>query len=204
LAHGGVLFLDELAEFPRSVLDVLREPLESGEIHISRATRQACFPARFQLLAAMNPCPCGFYGESSGNCRCTGDAVARYQSRLSGPLLDRIDLHISVPWQDYQSLKRAEPGEDSATVRQRVVQAQQLQLSRAGVCNSQLAGEQLREHATLDDAGEALLERAASQLKLSLRSCHRLQRVARTVADLAGEEAIHATHLAEALTYRRS
>lgn len=204
LAHGGVLFLDELAEFPRNVLDVLREPLESGEIHISRAARQACFPARFQLVAAMNPCPCGFHGESTGQCRCSPELVARYQSKLSGPLLDRIDLHISVPWQDYQSLKSAEVGECSADVRARVVKARELQVARAGCSNSLLSGQKLQQYAGLDADCDALMSRAANQLRLSLRSCHRLQKVARTVADLVESQDIHVTHLAEALSFRRS
>lgn len=204
LAHGGVLFLDELAEFPRSVLDVMREPLENGEIHISRAARQACFPARFQLIAAMNPCPCGFHGESSGQCRCSLEQIMRYQSRLSGPLLDRIDLHIAVPWQDYQSLKQAEEGECSAVVRARVVRVREVQMARAGTSNSLLSGRQLQAVAPLDQASEALMEKAANKLKLSLRSCHRLQRVARTIADIAGQESLQVQHLAEALTFRNS
>ena len=203
LAHGGVLFLDELAEFPRSVLDVLREPLENGEIHISRAARQARFPARFQLVAAMNPCPCGFHGESSGQCRCSPELINRYQSRLSGPLLDRIDLHIAVPWQDYKDLKKAQKGESSAVVRARVVEARDRQLCRASCDNSQLSGQQLQEVAALDDQCEALMTAAASKLRLSLRSCHRLQRVARTVADLADAVNIRPEHLAEALAFRQ-
>lgn len=203
LAHGGVLFLDELAEFPRSVLDVLREPLENGEIHISRAARQARFPARFQLVAAMNPCPCGFHGESSGQCRCSPELINRYQSRLSGPLLDRIDLHIAVPWQDYKDLKKAQKGESSAVVRQRVAQARDLQISRASCANSQLSGQQLQQVAVLDGPCEALMTAAASKLRLSLRSCHRLQRVARTVADLADVANIRPEHLAEALSFRQ-
>jgi len=188
LAHGGVLFLDELTEFPRSVLDVLREPLENGEIHISRAARQASFPARFQLVAAMNPCPCGFYGESSGQCRCSPELINRYQSRLSGPLLDRIDLHITVPWQDYQELKQAKKGESSAAVRERVEKVRNHQLVRANCSNAELSGQQLQQVAPLDQACEELMSSAASKLKLSLRSCHRLQRVARTIADLDGSE----------------
>lgn len=203
LAHGGVLFLDELAEFPRSVLDVLREPLENGEIHISRAARQARFPARFQLVAAMNPCPCGFHGESSGQCRCSPELINRYQSRLSGPLLDRIDLHIAVPWQDYKDLKKAQKGESSAEVRRRVAEARDLQISRANCSNSQLSGQHLQQVAVLDEQCEALMTTAASKLRLSLRSCHRLQRVARTIADLAGGAKIRPEHLAEALAFRQ-
>lgn len=203
LAHGGVLFLDELAEFPRSVLDVLREPLENGEIHISRAARQARFPARFQLVAAMNPCPCGFHGESSGQCRCSPELINRYQSRLSGPLLDRIDLHIAVPWQDYKDLKKTQKGESSKVVRARVAQARDLQVSRANCSNSQLSGQKLQQVAVLDEQCEALMTAAASKLRLSLRSCHRLQRVARTVADLADVTNIRSEHLAEALAFRQ-
>ncbi|MGB0865995.1 MAG: YifB family Mg chelatase-like AAA ATPase [Granulosicoccaceae bacterium] len=202
LAHGGVLFLDELAEFPRHVLDVLREPLENGEIHISRAARQASFPARFQLVAAMNPCPCGFYGESFGQCRCSPELINRYQSRLSGPLLDRIDLHVAVPWQDYESLKTAECGEASDDVRERVVRVRRLQIERAGVVNARLSGAVLQQVAALSDECEALIAAAASKLRLSLRSCHRIQRVARTIADLQGSRCIQPSHLAEAISFR--
>ncbi len=203
LAHNGVLFLDELPEWERRVLEVLREPLESGRITISRAARQAEFPARFLLVAAMNPCPCGYAGDVSGRCRCSGEAIARYRARVSGPLLDRIDLQLEVPRPAASELRQdAAPGESSAAVRARVLAARRRQIERAGQANARLGPDALASHCRLDAAGQALLERAIERLQLSPRAAHRSLRVARSIADLAGAAAIAPPHLAEALGYR--
>jgi magnesium chelatase family protein len=204
LAHHGVLFLDELPEWDRRVLEVLREPLESGRITISRAARQAEFPSRFQLVAAMNPCPCGWAGDASGRCRCSADQIARYRGRLSGPLLDRIDLIIEVPRAAAAELRADAPrGEPSAAVRQRVAAARALQLRRADAPNARLAPAGIEQHCVLAPADQALLERAADRLMLSARSVSRVLRVARTIADLDDQAAIATSHLAEAIGYRR-
>jgi magnesium chelatase family protein len=203
LAHHGVLFLDELPEWSRAVLDVLREPLENGRILISRAARQCEFPARFQLVAAMNPCPCGYYGDPSGRCRCSPDLINRYQSRVSGPLMDRIDLRIEVPRPSHRELSGPPSGDDSATVRARVLAARARQQARAGVCNALLGGEALQRDCALADAERRLLEQAAERGWLSARAYHRVLRVARTLADLDGAERIGRTQLLEALSYRR-
>lgn len=203
LAHRGVLFLDELPEFDRRVLEALREPLESGRIHISRASRQAEFPAEFQLIAAMNPCPCGHLGSASGKCRCTPEQIARYRGKLSGPLLDRIDLHIEVPALPPDALQGAPDGEPSAVVRARVCAARERQLARQGVPNARLDNRGIERHCPPDAAGANLLRQAMQRLGLSARAYHRILKVARTIADLAGSEAIRAAHLAEAVRYRR-
>jgi magnesium chelatase family protein len=205
LAHQGVLFLDELPEFDRHVLEVLREPMESGRIVISRAARQAEFPARFQLVAAMNPCPCGYAGDSNGSCRCTPDQIARYRSRISGPLLDRIDLSAEVPRLSLAELdaERSPGDEDSATVRERVVAARCAALQRAGKPNGALATREIERDCALGECERALLQRAMDKLALSARAYHRVLRVARTIADLGASAAIRREHLAEALQYRR-
>lgn len=204
LSHHGVLFLDELTEWPRAVLDVLREPLESGRIVISRAARQAEFPARFQLVAAMNPCPCGYAGDPSGRCHCSPDVVARYRGRVSGPLLDRIDLQVEVPRVPQSELRgEAPPGEDSLTVRERVVACRELQLARAGVPNAWLQGASLLQHCPLRVPEQQLLDRVVDRFGLSARAYHRLLKLARTIADLGRSARIESPHLAEAISYRR-
>jgi len=203
LAHHGVLFLDELPEFSRQVLEVLREPLESGRITISRAARQADFPARFQLVAAMNPCPCGYLGHPTQACRDTPDQIARYRGRISGPLLDRIDIQISVPALSQDELMQAGKGEPSAHIRARVEAARTRQLARQGKPNNALGSTEIDLHCVLDSAGEALLKQAIARLNLSARAYHRVLKLARTVADLAASPAIGTTHLAEAIQYRR-
>lgn len=205
LAHNGVLFLDELPEFSRHVLEVLREPLESGRIVISRATRQAEFPARFQLVAAMNPCPCGHAGDPQGRCRCTPDQIQRYRARISGPLLDRIDLSVEVPRVPLTELgaPRHARDEDSASVRQRVIAARARQWRRAGLANAHLAGTALARDCQLGAAEQRLFELAMEKLGLSARAYHRVLRVARTIADLAAAERVGREHLAEALQLRR-
>ncbi|HSN22545.1 MAG TPA: YifB family Mg chelatase-like AAA ATPase [Usitatibacter sp.] len=202
LAHLGVLFLDELPEFNRSVLEVLREPLESGRITISRAARQADFPARFQLVAAMNPCPCGYLGHYGRPCPCSPTQVARYRDRISGPLLDRIDVHVEVPALREEELLAAEGGEPSAAVRARVVRAREAQLRRQGRANAQLSGGEAEEEARLDDGGRRVLREAIAGMRLSARAHHRALKVARTIADLDGRETVCAADLLEALGYR--
>lgn len=203
LAHHGVLFLDELPEFARTVLEVLREPLESGRITISRAARQADFPARFQLMAAMNPCPCGFLGHHNGKCRCTPDQVARYRAKISGPLLDRIDLQIEVPALPEAELTAQASGESSSAIRARVEAARERQLSRQGKANFLLSTLEIDALCQADEAGQHLLKQAITKLDLSARAYHRILKVARTVADLAGVANISAGHIAEAVQYRR-
>jgi magnesium chelatase family protein len=203
LAHFGVLFLDELPEFERTVLEVLREPLESGTITISRAARQADFPARFQLVAAMNPCPCGFLGDASGRCRCTDERVRSYRARISGPLLDRIDLHVDVPAVPRELLlENAPASESSAAVRARAETIRNRQLARSGCTNHALTNGQVEEFCRIDDESRQLLEQAITRLGLSARAYHRVLKVALTIADLASTDAISAAHVAEAIQYR--
>ncbi|BCU63404.1 Mg chelatase-like protein [Acinetobacter bouvetii DSM 14964 = CIP 107468] len=202
LAHLGVLFLDELPEFDRKVLEVLRQPLESREIIISRASRQITFPANFQLIAAMNPCPCGYAFNQDARCQCSPDAIKRYQNRISGPLLDRIDLHIDVPPLQASELQDKQPTETSAQVRERVLKAYQQQIERQNFANMALSPKQLEQHAVLDSTAQNMMNMAQQRLNLSARAYHRVLRVARTIADLALEERIQTQHLSEALSYR--
>ena len=202
LAHKGVLFLDELPEFPRSVLEVLREPLESGEIRISRARAQMCFPAQFQLIAAMNPCPCGHSGSSVRACNCSLEQLKRYRERLSGPLLDRIDLQVPVNNLARGELQSQQAGESSAVVAARVKACLQRQYQRQGVSNAELTGSALQQHCGLSEQQQEMMETAMEKLGLSARAFHRTLRVARTLADLALVEQIQTPHLREALSYR--
>ena len=204
LAHHGVLFLDEFPEFSRAALEALREPLETGRITISRAARRADFPAQFQLIAAMNPCPCGYLGSSQKSCRCTPDQVARYQAKLSGPLVDRIDLHVEVPAVASADLLQAPAGESSAGIRARCTAARERAVARQGVANQALQGQQLDKHLLLDEAAAKFLNVAATRLGWSARSTHRALKVARTIADLAGARGTQVTHVAEAMQYRRA
>ncbi|MEH6494015.1 YifB family Mg chelatase-like AAA ATPase [Halopseudomonas sp.] len=203
-AHNGVLFLDELPEFDRKVLEMLREPLESGCIHIARAREQLTFPARFQLIAAMNPCPCGFQGDPSARCRCTPEQVQRYRSKLSGPLLDRIDLHLAMhnePFSMSSEHSRGVP--DTATAAAQVLAARQRQAARQQGLNAHLGLDGIRQHCALEDTDAGWLEKAITRLGLSRRASHRTLKVARTLADLAGDGRIDRAHLAEALQYRQ-
>ncbi len=203
-AHNGVLFLDELPEFSRHVLEVLREPMESGWITISRAGRQADYPARFQLVAAMNPCPCGYLGDPAGDCRCTAERINKYRGRISGPLLDRIDIHVQVLRPSIESLRPdAEPEEASAMVAKRVIEARSIQLSRCGVCNAELTGRALKESFVAESDTWTLLDEAADKLAMSARAYQRVQRVARTIADLVAEHTVRRQHMAEALALRQ-
>lgn len=202
LANFGVLFLDEMPEFDRKVLEVLRQPIENKQIIISRANHQTSFPANFQLIGAMNPCPCGYYGDKSGRCNCRPEQVRRYQEKLSGPLLDRIDLFVTVPNLPMNDLQSAKAGESSAVVRERVIQAYQIQQNRQGKPNAELTPVELEQFAKLGEQQHNLLAMAGQRLNLSARGYHRVLRVARTIADLAGGENIDNSHLTEAMSYR--
>jgi magnesium chelatase family protein len=204
LAHHGVLFLDELPEFDRKVLEVLREPLESGHIHISRAAKQADFPARFQLIAAMNPCPCGYLGHFNNKCRCTPDAVSRYQGKISGPLLDRIDMQIQVPALPHADLLRQNDGEASAQIQARVEHAFERQMRRQNKSNNLLSTKEIDQLCATDAAAAQLLRNAMVKLDWSARAYHRVLKVARTIADLANSTEIQQAHVAEAIQYRRA
>ena len=203
LAHHGVLFLDELTEFDRHVLDVLREPMETGTITISRAARQAEFPARFQLIAAMNPCPQGYSCDGKDLCQCTYEQQRRHRNRISAPLLDRIDIQIEVPKLDHSALEQSAPNnEDSATIRQRVSRAYRTQLERAGKCNAELGANEVDRYCKIAPEQRKLLKTAMDKLQLSARAYHRILKVARTIADLSGSDTIDKTHLSEAISYR--
>ncbi len=205
LAHNGTLFLDELPEFDRKVLEVLREPLETGHITISRASRQADFPAKFQLIAAMNPCPCGYLGDVSGRCHCTSEQVAKYRAKISGPLLDRIDMHLEVPRVSHEVLRKgsAEGEESSEAIRVRVITARNRALKRQGKVNSALGPAEVKSLCTLSEQGHQILEQAMDQFGLSHRAYHRILKLARTIADLANSEQIKIPHLSEAIAYRK-
>ena len=206
LAHRGVLFLDELPEFSSKVLEVLRQPLEDKVVTISRAQGSLTFPANFQLAAAMNPCPCGYYGDPTRPCTCSSSMVTRYQKRISGPLMDRIDIHMQVPRVDYQKLRDMRPGESSTEVRMRVETARERQRVRfegTGIAsNADMRPAHVRKHCALDEPCQALMKTAMRQLQLTARAYHRVLKLSRTIADLAGSEAITQVHLAEALQYR--
>ena len=202
LANKGILFLDELPEFDRTVLEVLRQPLEAKQITISRANSQLTFPANFQLVAAMNPCPCGYDGDGSGRCRCRPEQIKRYQDKLSGPLLDRIDLHITVPALPIADLQNAQAGETSEQVRTRVAAAHQQQLERQKKVNNELSPSEIDKYIHLGEGEQQLLQLAQQRLNLSARGYHRVLRVARTIADLADSEGITSAHVSEALSYR--
>jgi len=204
LAHNGVLFLDELPEYDRRVLEVLREPLENGVITVSRAAQQVEFPAGFQLIAAMNPCPCGYLGDAPGRCRCTQQKIERYRARLSGPLLDRLDMHVEVPRVPVAAMRaRSSANESTAVVAARVQRARDLQLARQGKTNTRLGNREIERYCQMARAAEAVLERATASLGLSARAHHRVLRVARTIADLAATEEIAVAHISEAITLRR-
>ena len=202
LAHLGVLFLDELPEFDRKVLEVLRQPLGSKKIVISRASRQITFPANFQLIAAMNPCPCGYAFNQDSRCQCSAESIKRYQNRISGPLLDRIDLHIDVPPLAAHELQSTHSAESSSMVRERVVSAYALQMHRQQRPNMALTPTQLEQHSILDETAQNIMQLAQQRMNLSARAYHRVLRVARTIADLAQSEQINAQHISEALSYR--
>jgi magnesium chelatase family protein len=207
LAHNGVLFLDELPEFHRSTLEVMRQPLEDGRVTISRASGSLTFPSEFMLVAAMNPCPCGHYGDLRRECRCAPTQVQKYRSRLSGPLMDRIDIHVEVPAMELKDMTGPAPEEPSAAIRERVARARFVQLKRFRdqikiTCNARMTPRLLRKHCALDSAGMELLKEAVTNLNLSARAYDRILKVARTIADLAGAPKIEVNHLAEAVQYR--
>jgi magnesium chelatase family protein len=201
LAHNGLLFLDEMPEFPRNVLELMRQPLEDGQVTIARSNMTLSFPSRFVLVAAMNPCPCGFFGDSTRECRCTGGIIQRYLGKISGPLLDRIDIHVEVPAVPFKELRSNGKAETSAVIRERVENTRSVQQGR-GFYNAHIPSRVLRELCALDDAGERTLEMAVRRMGLSARAHDRILKVARTVADLSGSAGVSAKHVAEAVQYR--
>ena len=208
LAHNGVLFLDESPEFKKNVLEVLRQPLEDGTVTISRATITLSFPARFILVIAFNPCPCGYLGDMKHNCRCTPVQIQRYESKLSGPLLDRIDMHLEVPSVPYEKMSSGDGGEPSAVIKERVEQAREIQKMRYArqkdyYCNAQMAPKDIKKFCVLDKTSAKLIEDAVDRLGLSARSYHRILKIGRTIADLDGSERLQTNHIAEAIQYRR-
>ncbi len=206
IAHHGVLFLDELPEFKRTTLEVLRHPLEDGRVTVTRAAGTVTFPAEFMLVAAMNPCPCGFFGDPKRKCRCAPQQVERYRERISGPLLDRIDLHVEAPAVSFDDLRSDETGEPSAAIRERVFACRKVQQKRFGPgkvrVNARMSSQQFRKYCTLDSDGEGMLRMAMEQLNFSARAHDRILKVARTIADLGGSEAIGGEHVSEAIQYR--
>ncbi len=205
LAHNGVLFLDELPEFKKHVLEVLRQPLEDLKVTISRAATTLTYPASFMLVAAMNPCPCGYYSDLKHACRCTHQQIHRYRSKISGPLLDRIDIHVEVPAVPYQDLMQESYAEPSKDIRRRVSDARDLQskrFARAKIfCNAKMSSRHIKTHCKIDPAGRSLLESAIDKLGLSARAFNRVLKIARTIADLAGEQNIQVDHISEAIQY---
>lgn len=207
LAHCGILFLDEFAEFPRHILEMIRQPLEDGDVTISRARGTLTFPAQFMLVAAMNPCPCGYFGSEMRRCRCTPNQIERYMSKISGPLMDRIDIHIEVPAVTFQKLHTRANGESSASIRARVERVRQIQASRFGVSsfrmNANMSHRDVERHCRLDPAGEQMLRQAMAEFALSARAHDKICKVARTIADLEGAHHIAPEHIAEAVSYRK-
>jgi magnesium chelatase family protein len=201
LAHHGILFLDEFPEFPRDVLEILRQPLEDGAVTIARSNMTLCFPSTFMLVAAMNPCKCGFYGDTTRECRCTPGQIQQYLGKISGPLLDRIDIHVEVPAVPYQELRGSAPTEPSAGIRERVERARAVQQSR-GYYNSRMPARLIRKECALDPSGERTLEMAVRRMGLSARAHDRILKVARTIADIGGSPTVAAKHVAEAVQYR--
>jgi magnesium chelatase family protein len=206
LAHNGLLFMDELPEFERNVLEVLRQPLEDGQVTISRAAMSLTFPSRFMLASAMNPCPCGFFNDPTRECKCSPMQIQRYVSKISGPLLDRIDIHIDVPAVKFKELAGDDQGEASEQIRGRVVSARRVQLERFKgervFCNAQMTSRLIRKHCAIDSLSKTLLENSITRLGLSARAYDRILKVSRTLADLQGKERIDAEHVSEAIQYR--